>query len=118
MTQHIGHHGLAYPLFVGEPKPLSFELLLEHTVLFYKIIKDCLLLAVKSACQGDYKEVEGLMFAHSIENRPKGAPVGQTVTIDKVELNVDVPDSDFVMPEVEKPAEAEETEEEPGEGSE
>jgi outer membrane lipoprotein-sorting protein len=63
------------------------------------------------ATQGNYKEVDGVMFAHSIENRAKGAPVGQTVTIEKVELNVDVPDSDFAMPEPEEPAEAEEAEE-------
>ena len=43
----LGFHGQSYPLFVGEPKPLSFELLLENTVLFYKIIDDCLLVAVK-----------------------------------------------------------------------
>jgi outer membrane lipoprotein-sorting protein len=76
------------------------------------------------ATQGDYKEVGGLMFAHSIENRPKGAPAGQTVTIETIELDVEIPDSDFAMPAVEKPAEAEETEEteataeEPAEGSE
>jgi outer membrane lipoprotein-sorting protein len=73
------------------------------------------------ATQGDYKEVDGLMFAHSIENRPKGAPAGQTVTIETVELNIDVPDSDFAVPEVEKPAEpapTEETAAEHGEGSE
>lgn len=68
--------------------------------------------------QGDYKEVDGLLFAHSIENRPKGAPVGQVITIETIELNVDVPDSDFAMPAVERPAETEETAEEPGEGSE
>jgi outer membrane lipoprotein-sorting protein len=68
--------------------------------------------------QGDYKEVEGLMFAHSIESKPKGAPVGQTVTFEKIELNVEISDSDFTMPAVEKPAETEEAEEEPDEGSE
>jgi outer membrane lipoprotein-sorting protein len=47
----------------------------------------------------DYKEVDGLMIAHSIEARPKGAPAGQVVTIDLIELNVDLPDSLFVMPE-------------------
>lgn len=52
----------------------------------------------------DYKEVGGLMMAHSIDNRPKGATQGhqgQTITIDTVELDVAVPDSIFVMP---KPA--------------
>lgn len=47
----------------------------------------------------DYKEVGGLMIAHSIEARPKGAPAGQAVTIDLVELNVEMADSLFVMPE-------------------
>ncbi|NIN73221.1 MAG: hypothetical protein GTO46_15115 [Gemmatimonadetes bacterium] len=47
----------------------------------------------------DYKEVGGLMIAHSIEARPKGAPAGQAVTIDLIELNVELGDSLFVMPE-------------------
>jgi hypothetical protein len=41
-------------------KPLSFELLLEHTVLFDEIIDDRLLLAAKPAGQGNYEEMEGL----------------------------------------------------------
>jgi len=45
---------------VGEAKPLSFELLLENTVLFDEIIDDHLLLAVKPAGQGNYEEMEGL----------------------------------------------------------
>jgi len=49
----------------------------------------------------DYKDVGGLMMAHSIDNRPKGATQGQTITIDTVEVDVAVPDSIFVMP---KPA--------------
>jgi hypothetical protein len=47
---------------------------------------------------GDYKEVGGLMFAHSVESKPKGAPQGATITVESVELNVDIPDSDFAMP--------------------
>ena len=50
----------ACPLFVGEPKALSFELLLENSVLFHEIVDDRLLLAVKPACQGDSKEMERL----------------------------------------------------------
>ncbi len=50
---------------------------------------------------GDYKEVGGLLLPHSIENKPKGAPHGQTLTIDKVEMDVDIPDTAFAMPEVE-----------------
>lgn len=47
---------------------------------------------------GDYKEVGGLLFAHSIEQKPKGAPTGATLVIDKIELDVDLPDALFVMP--------------------
>ncbi len=59
------------------------------------------------AAYGDYKEVGGLLFAHSIEQKPKGAPQGATIVVDKIELNADLPDSLFVMPEKkadEKPA--------------
>jgi len=55
---------------------------------------------------GDYKDVEGLLIAHSIESKPKGASQGQTITFEKIELNVELDDSQFVMPEVEE-AEAE-----------
>ena len=47
----------------------------------------------------DYKEVGGLMIPHSMESRAKGAPGGQVITIEQVELNVDVDDSVFEMPE-------------------
>jgi outer membrane lipoprotein-sorting protein len=47
---------------------------------------------------GDYKEVGGLVFAHSIEQRPKGAPAGATYTIDKIELDVPIDDAVFAMP--------------------
>jgi outer membrane lipoprotein-sorting protein len=56
---------------------------------------------------GDYKEVGGILFAHSIESKPKGAPQGATITIESIELGVDLPDSLFVMPpkpEAAKPA--------------
>jgi outer membrane lipoprotein-sorting protein len=46
---------------------------------------------------GDYKEVDGLVLAHSVENRMKGAPVGQTITIETVELNPALEDSRFTM---------------------
>jgi len=38
-----------------EPKPLSFELILEHTVLLDEIIDDHLLLVVKPSGQGNYQ---------------------------------------------------------------
>jgi outer membrane lipoprotein-sorting protein len=47
---------------------------------------------------GDYKEVDGLLFPHSIEQRPKGAPQGATITVEKVELGVAIDDAIFVMP--------------------
>lgn len=51
---------------------------------------------------GDYKEVGGLVLPHSMESKAKGQPGGQVVTIDKIEIGADVPDTRFVMPEVKK----------------
>ncbi len=58
---------------------------------------------------GDYKEVDGLMIPHSIENKPKGAPQGQVITIEAVEVNPEgLADDMFMMPEpAEEPEEAE-----------
>jgi outer membrane lipoprotein-sorting protein len=50
--------------------------------------------------QSDYKEVGGLLFPHSIGSGLKGEPAMSTFTFDKIDLNVDVPDSEFRMPEV------------------
>jgi outer membrane lipoprotein-sorting protein len=54
---------------------------------------------------GDYKEVGGLVFAHSIQSKMKGAPegAGQTITFEKIEINPEIPASRFDMPA--KPAE-------------
>jgi hypothetical protein len=46
----------------------------------------------------DYKEVGDLMMAHSIENRPKGQPGGQTITIQSVETDADMSAVQFSMP--------------------
>jgi len=51
---------------------------------------------------GDYKEVGGLMFPHSIESGPKGAAQKQKLTIEKIELNPKIEDASFVMPEKKK----------------
>ena len=49
---------------------------------------------------GDYKEVDGLMMAHTIEVKTPAQPAASRVlTVDKVELNVAVEDSSFTMPE-------------------
>ncbi|HUP60291.1 MAG TPA: outer membrane lipoprotein-sorting protein [Thermoanaerobaculia bacterium] len=47
---------------------------------------------------GNYQEVDGLLFPFSIEMKPKGAPTGQSITIEKVELNPTIADDTFKMP--------------------
>ncbi len=49
---------------------------------------------------GDYKEVEGLMIAHSMQIV---GGMGGNLVMSSVEINIDIDDSEFVMPE---PAEA------------
>jgi hypothetical protein len=48
---------------------------------------------------GDYKEVSGILFPFSIEQRIKGQ-AGPQFAIEKVELDVEIGDSTFAMPEV------------------
>jgi len=48
---------------------------------------------------GDYKEVDGLYFPHSIESKPKGAPQGATITVESIELGAEIDDALFGMPE-------------------
>ncbi len=50
---------------------------------------------------GDYKEVDGLMFAHSMEVAMGGVPAAQVITFDSVELGIELPDDRFAMPQVE-----------------
>jgi outer membrane lipoprotein-sorting protein len=56
---------------------------------------------------GDYKEVGGLVIAHSIQSKLKGSQgPGQTITFEKIEINPELPASRFAMPEkAAKPAE-------------
>lgn len=54
------------------------------------------------AILSDYKEVGGLMMAHSVETRQKGAPSGMFVTIESVEVNAAVDGDSFNMPKAEK----------------
>lgn len=69
---------------------------------------------------GDYKKVDGLMFAHSFDTHAVGMPEGQggtfNMTIDNIELNPDVPASTFTMPAA-KPADAKDKKPEPPKGS-
>lgn len=49
---------------------------------------------------GDYKEVGDLIMAHSLAVSIAGAPGAQVLTFDNIELNVDIADEHFSMPEV------------------
>ncbi len=54
---------------------------------------------------GDYKEVAGVMMAHSITQTVQGGPAGSQVisfTFEKVEANIDFPADRFAMPEKEE----------------
>lgn len=47
---------------------------------------------------GNYQEVDGLLFPFSMEMKAKGAPAGQNITIEKVELNPELDEASFAMP--------------------
>jgi outer membrane lipoprotein-sorting protein len=47
---------------------------------------------------GDYKEVGGIMMAHSMDSGQAGQPMRQKMTIDKIEVNVAIDDARFKMP--------------------
>lgn len=53
------------------------------------------------ASLGDYKEVGGVLMAHSL-TQSAGGMGGMQMTYEKIEVNVDLPDSRYVMPEVKK----------------
>lgn len=53
---------------------------------------------------GDYKEVGGIVFPHSIENRAVGMPGGMSITVDKIELNPELPTDRFAKPQAAKGA--------------
>jgi hypothetical protein len=55
--------------------------------------------------RSDFKEVGGLMLAHTYESKPKGQPAGQRLLFEKIEVGVEIPDSVFAMP-VAAPVEA------------
>lgn len=46
----------------------------------------------------DFRAVHGMVLPHVFESRPKGGPEGQRVTIDSVELDVELPPGYFSMP--------------------
>ncbi|HET9406513.1 MAG TPA: hypothetical protein VFO39_04700 [Candidatus Sulfotelmatobacter sp.] len=47
---------------------------------------------------GSYKPVNGVMYPFSISGGTKENPAAQTTTIEKVEVNVPIPASDFAVP--------------------
>ena len=53
---------------------------------------------------GDYKEFGGVLYPTSIETHAKGKEGGQSITVEKVEINPTVDAALFHMPEAAKPA--------------
>lgn len=51
---------------------------------------------------GDYKEVNGMMFPHSVDSGQKGNPQRQKIVVEKIEVNVPIDDTRFKMPETKK----------------
>lgn len=47
---------------------------------------------------GSYKQVNGVYFPFSLESGAKGDSNPARITLDKIEVNVPIPDSDFQMP--------------------
>jgi outer membrane lipoprotein-sorting protein len=52
-----------------------------------------------STVYGDYKEVDGLLLAHSMEMSFGDNPAQQVITLNSVEFDVELPDERFAMPE-------------------
>jgi outer membrane lipoprotein-sorting protein len=46
----------------------------------------------------DYRNVEGLAFAFQIDSGSSATDLKQTLVIDKIELNLEIPDSEFTKP--------------------
>jgi len=47
---------------------------------------------------GSYKPVNGVMYPFSFSEGPKSNPGAQVTTIEKVEVNMELPDSNFALP--------------------
>jgi outer membrane lipoprotein-sorting protein len=58
-----------------------------------------------STVLGDYKDVDGLLFPHSMEMSFDGSEAQQVITIESIELGIDLPDERFAMPEKKETAE-------------
>jgi hypothetical protein len=58
---------------------------------------------------GDFRPVGDVLMAHSIRTGPKGAPEGQALEIETIEINVDVADALFSLPGSTSEAEQDDT---------
>jgi hypothetical protein len=47
---------------------------------------------------GNYRLVDGIQFAHTVEIGPKGSPERQRITFDRIEVNIPLDDARFQMP--------------------
>jgi hypothetical protein len=47
---------------------------------------------------GSYKPVNGVMYPYSLSEGPKSNPTAQTTTIEKIEVNIPIPNTDFALP--------------------
>jgi hypothetical protein len=47
---------------------------------------------------GSYKPVDGVMYPFSISEGPRNNPGAQITTIERIEVNIALPDSDFALP--------------------
>jgi hypothetical protein len=59
---------------------------------------------------GSYKSVAGVMYPHSISQGSKANPAAQTTTIEKIEVNVNLENSEFAVPASLKQAQKSEAE--------
>ncbi len=66
------------------------------------------------AVYSDFRTVDGLIFAFSIENGAVGSTQKQKITLDKVEINPELADAQFHMPPAAPPADAAKPAEKPG----
>jgi hypothetical protein len=47
---------------------------------------------------GSYKAAHGVMYPYSLSQGPKNNPSAQMTTVEKLEIDVPIPDSDFALP--------------------
>jgi len=47
---------------------------------------------------GSYKAAGGVMYPYSLSQGPKNNPTAQTTTVEKLEVNLPIPASDFSLP--------------------